>query len=99
MSKPLTPTKINKKKFARITRRCPFCYAPKEELRVVSRRAGRFSWLYVECTSCQARGPSMTKQRSSKAEVIWLWNHVATISSWTKTAYQKELKKYLETHE
>ena len=41
----------------------------------------------------------MNMKHTSTAEVIWLWNHVATIASWTKTAYQKELKKYLETHE
>lgn len=97
MSKPLTQT--NKKKPATITRRCPFCYAPKDELRVASRRSGKFSWLFVECGSCGARGPSMNMKHTSTAEVIWLWNHVATIASWTKTAYQKELKKYLETHE
>lgn len=86
-------------KAARITRRCPFCYAPASEIRVIKYRIKNHAKLSVECIPCGARGPSSLAYRTRRSEVIFDWNRAATIRDWTGTAYQKARDEYARTHE
>ena len=84
---------------ARIIRRCPFCYAPAGELRVVSFRVRNHRKRAVECSVCNARGPSSLSVCTKLAEVIFDWNRAGTLEDWKGTGYHRERDEYARTHE
>ncbi len=85
-------------KTARITRRCPFCYAPPREIQVTVYRHQNHYKIACQCIPCGARGPESLARHNTKAEAIFDWNRKATIKDWTRTDYQKDRNQYARTH-